>query len=325
MRRYIAELGEKVLAGGELDFDEAISFEKVKGTDIYFLLAYSSKIKEQYCGSKVDLCSIVSARTGGCKEKCAFCAQSAHFNTGTKQEVNLNEEDIVLKAKAAERFGAHHFDIVTSGRGYRLEDTEFQLILKIFKRLSKEVKIPLCACLGVIGYKEAQALKEAGVSRYNHNLETAESFFSNIVTTHSYRDREETILAVKRAGMEVCAGGIIGMGETFQQRIELAFALRNLKVESIPVNILNPIQGTPLEKQQRLSPLEILKTFAVFRFVLPRPIIRFAGGRETGLGSLQALGFLAGLNGMLVGNYLTTKGQEVEKDLMMLDDLALSY
>lgn len=325
MRHYIAKLGEKVLKGKNISFEEALALENVQGTDIYFLLAYASKIRENFNGSKVDLCSIVSARTGGCKENCAFCAQSAHYHTGIKTELNLNEEDIVAKAKAMELSGAHHFDIVTSGKGYTLTDPEFQQILKIFDRLRKEIKIELCACLGVIGEKEAQALKHAGVSRYNHNLESAESFFPNIVTTHSYEERVQTIKAVKRVGMEVCCGGIIGIGETFFQRLELAYTLQELEVDSVPINILNPIPGTPLEEAKPLVPLEIIKNIAIFRFILPKPNIRFAGGREANLGNLQVLGLLAGLNGMLIGNYLTTPGQSIETDFSMLNSLELSY
>jgi len=325
MRDYITKLGEKVLNGKDISFEEALALENVQGTDIYFLLAYASKIRENFNGSKVDLCSIVSARTGGCKENCAFCAQSAHYHTGVKTELNLNEEDIVAKAKAMELSGAHHFDIVTSGKGYTLTDPEFQQILKIFHRLRKEIEIELCACLGVIGEKEAQALKHAGVSRYNHNLESAESFFPNIVTTHSYEERVQTIKAVKRVGMEVCCGGIIGIGETFSQRLELAYALQELEVDSVPINILNPIPGTPLEGAKPLAPLEIIKNLAIFRLILPKPNIRFAGGRETNLGNLQVLGLLAGLNGMLIGNYLTTPGQSIETDFAMLNSLELSY
>ena len=325
MRHYIMELGEKVLAGGEISYGEALDLDKVQGADLYFLAAYASKIREVFNGDKINLCSIVSARTGGCRENCAFCAQSAHHTTNIKIEVNLDEEDIVARAKAVEKSGAHHFDIVTSGRGYTIDHPEFQRILQIFKRLHREIKLQLCACLGVIGEAEAQALKEAGVTRYNHNLETAKSFFSQIVTTHSYDDREKTLLAVKKAGMEVCCGGILGMGESFAQRVEFAFGLKMLKVDTIPLNILNPIPGTPLAGKQPLSPLEVIKNLAVFRLILPRPNIRLAGGRDVNLRSLQPLGIIAGINGMLVGNYLTTKGQGIETDLAMLEDLGLKY
>ncbi|HEX3015233.1 MAG TPA: biotin synthase BioB [Desulfobacteria bacterium] len=325
MHRLIAELAEKVLQGGEISREEALSLEKAEGADVYILMAYAGKIRAAFCGGRVDLCSITSARTGGCRENCAFCAQSAHHATGLKVETNFDEASIVAKAKEIERSGSHHFDIVTSGRGYQLNDPEFQKILRIYRRLRRELTIPLCACLGVIGEAEAQALKEAGVTRYNHNLETAASFFPQIVKTHTYAEREATIKAVKQTGMEVCCGGILGMGESPAQRVELAFALKKLAVETVSLNILNPIQGTPLAGMKRLSPHEIIKNLATFRFVLPHQIIRLSGGREANLRSLQPLGLIAGVNGMLIGNYLTTKGQGKAADLAMLDDLGLEY
>lgn len=325
MRNYISKLGEKVLDGGEVSYDEVLELEKVQGADLYFLSAYASKIREVFHGDKVDLCSIVSARTGGCKENCAFCAQSAHHQTDTKVEVNLDENDILEKAKSMEEAGVHRFDIVTSGRGYRLGDPEFTKILDIFTILREKTKLELCACLGIIGVNEALALKERGVTRYNHNLETAKSFFPQIISTHSYEEREKTLRAVKGVGMEVCSGGIIGMGETFAQRVEFAFALKALNVDSIPINILNPIPGTPLESKEPLNPLEVIKTMAIFRFILPKPNIRFAGGRELNLGNLQVLGLISGINGMLTGNYLTTKGQGVSADLAMIEGIGLSY
>lgn len=325
MRHYILRLGERVLDGGEVSFEEALDLEKVRGADLYFLSAYAAKIRELFHGDKVDLCAIVSARTGGCGENCAFCAQSAHHQTGITIESNLDTNDILKKAKAMEEAGVHRYDIVTSGKGYKLGDPEFTTILDIFTRLGRETKLQLCACLGSIGDEEAIALKERGVVRYNHNLETAKSFFPQIVSTHSYEEREKTIKVVKRIGMEVCSGGIIGMGESFAQRIEFAFALKDLEVDSIPLNILNPIPGTPLEHQQPLNPLEIIKTMAVFRFILPKSNIRFAGGREANLGSLQVLALISGINGMLTGNYLTTKGQGVSADLAMIENAGLTY
>jgi len=325
MRHYIAELGEKVLAGGGISYGEALGLDKVRGADTYFLSAYAARIREVYNGDRVDLCSIVSARTGGCRENCAFCAQSAYHNTGVKPAVNLNEDDILSRARAAEKAGAHRFDIVTSGKGFKAGDPEFGTILQIFGRLRQETKLQLCACLGVIGEEEALALRGAGVTRYNHNLETAESYFPKIVTTHTYRDRLNTIKAVKKSGMEICSGGIIGMGESFAQRMEFAFALQELGVESVPVNVLNPIPGTPLEGEKPLSPLEIIKNMAVFRLILPDRNIRLAGGREVSLRSLQALGLVSGINGMLVGHYLTTRGRGIDEDLTMIRDLGLSY
>ncbi|AOY76530.1 biotin synthase BioB [Clostridium formicaceticum] len=325
MHHYIAELGERILNGGQINYQEALALEEIQGADLYFLSAYASKIREVYQGDRVDLCSIVSARTGGCKENCAFCSQSAHHETGTKEEINLDKNEILRRAKAMEAAGIHRFDIVTSGKGYKLNDPEFAILLDIFRKLKEETKLQLCACLGVIGEEEARAIKDAGVTRYNHNLETAESFFSQIVSTHSYKEREKTLMAVKKVGMEVCCGGIIGMGEAFAQRVEFAFALRNLAVDSVPLNVLNPIAGTPLENKEPLSPLEVIKTMGMFRFVLPKTNIRFAGGREVNLRSLQALGFVSGINGMLTGNYLTTKGQGISEDLAMIEDLGLRY
>lgn len=325
MHHYIAELGEKILDGGQINYEEALTLEKVHGADLHFLSAYAFKIREVYHGDQVDLCSIISARTGGCGENCAFCSQSAHHQTDTKVEVNLDEAEILQRAKAMEVAGVHRFDIVTSGKGYKLGDPEFTTLLDIFKKLREETKLQLCACLGVIGEAEAQAIRDVGVTRYNHNLETAESFFHQIVSTHSYKEREKTLMAVKKVGMEVCSGGIIGMGETFSQRVEFAFALRDLGVDSIPLNVLNPIPGTPLEDKEPLPPLEIIKTMAMFRFVLPKTNIRFAGGREVNLRSLQALGLVSGINGMLTGNYLTTKGQGISEDLAMIEDLGLKY
>ncbi|AKL94808.1 biotin synthase BioB [Clostridium aceticum] len=336
MHHYITVLGEKILAGGQINYEEALALERVQGADLYFLSAYASKIREVYQGDRVDLCSIVSARIGGCKENCAFCSQSVHHETGTKVEVNFNKNEILKRAKTMEAAGVHRFDIVTSGKGYKLGDPEFAALLDIFKKLRKETKLQLCACLGVIGEAEARAIKDAGVTRYNHNLETAESFFPQVVSTHSYKEREKTLMAVKKVGMEVCCGGIIGMGETFAQRVEFAFALRDLGVDSTPLNVLNPILGTPLnvlnpilgtplESKKPLSPLEVLKTIGMFRFVLPKTNIRFAGGREVNLRSLQALGLVSGINGMLTGNYLTTKGQGISEDLAMIEDLGLKY
>lgn len=325
MRHYIIKLGEKILEGGQINCEEALALEKVQGADLYFLSAYASKIREVFNGDKVDLCSVVSVRTGGCQENCAFCAQSVHHQTDTKVEINLDEEDILKRAKAMEEAGVHRFDIVTSGKGYKLGDPEFTKILDIFRRLRKETSLKLCACLGGIGKEEARILRDTGVTRYNHNLETAKSFFSQIVSTHSYEEREKTIGVVKKIGMEVCSGGIIGMGETFAQRIEFAFALRELEVDSIPINILNPIPGTPLDGKEPLNPLEIIKTMAIFRMILPKPNIRFAGGREVSLKNLQVLGLISGINGMLTGNYLTTKGQGISVDLSMLEDIGLKY
>ncbi|GAV22769.1 biotin synthase BioB [Carboxydothermus pertinax] len=323
MFNRIFELTQKVLAGGQINQFEAIELAQAEGADIQVLAAMAAKIREKFVGDKVDLCSIISVKTGRCSEDCAFCAQSAHHHTEITPTEMLDEEKILAKARAMEAAGAHRFDLVTAGLGMTEEDEDFKKILAIYQRLRQEVKLKLCACLGTLTEKAARMLHEVGVTRYNHNLETARSFFNNIVTTHTYDERIETIKRVKKAGMEVCCGGIIGMGETMEQRIEFAFTLKELDVDAVPINVLNPIKGTKLENRPLLSPLEVVKTFAIFRFILPDKNIRYAGGREVNLRDMQALGLMAGLNGMLIGHYLTTKGREVETDLQMIRDLGL--
>lgn len=323
MFNRIIELAKKVLDGQEISFEEAMELARAEGADIQVLAAMAAKIREKFAGDKVDLCSIISVKTGRCSEDCAFCAQSAHHHTNITPVEMLNEEEIIAKAKAMEAAGAHHFDLVTAGLGMDENDPLFLKILDIYRRLRQETSLQLCACLGTLSEKAAQMLREAGVTRYNHNLETARSFFPQIVTTHTYEERIATIKNVKKAGMEVCCGGIIGMGESMAQRIEFAFTLKELDVDAIPINVLNPIKGTKLEGRPLMSPLEVIKTFAIFRFILPTKNIRYAGGREVNLRDMQALGLMAGLNGMLIGHYLTTQGREVETDLQMIKDLGL--
>lgn len=323
--RRLQEIAERVLAGGEASAEDALYLLALEGPDVYHLLAWANEIRERFSGDRVELCSIINARSGNCSEDCAFCAQSAHYATGAPVYGLLDEESILAKARAMEAAGARRFDLVTAGFGFTEDDPDFQRILDLYRRLRAETSLELCACLGVITPGAARALVEAGVTRYNHNLETARSFFPRICTTHTYEDRVATVRAAKEAGMEVCCGGIIGLGETPAQRVELALTLRELDVDSVPINILVPRPGTPLAGLPPLRPEEILKTFAMFRFVLPRKLIRYAAGREAALGALQPLGFLAGVNAMLVGGYLTTPGREVAEDVAMVTGLGLRY
>lgn len=316
------QLTEKVLAGHQITLEEARFLMSLQGSDLYLLLAMANKIKEKFAGSKVDLCSVINARSGKCSEDCAFCAQSIHHNTKINTHELLSEEEFLTHAREIKKTGANRFSIVTSGKGV---DKDFSKIVKILKQLEKETRLKICASLGILDEKAVEELKQANVSRYHHNLETAPSFFDKICTTHSYEDRVKTVRLAKEAGMEVCCGGIIGLGETPEQRIELAFFLRDLDVDSVPINVLNPVPGTPLEKAKPLSPLEILKTIAVFRFILPDKILRYAGGREVNLRDLQAMGLVAGINGILIGNYLTTYGRNPEDDIKMIKDLELTF
>ncbi len=314
-----------MLAGGEVSGEEALHLLQLEGPDVYHLLAWANEIRERFTGDRVELCSIVNARSGNCSEDCAFCAQSSRHAADAPVHGLLDEETILAKARAMEAAGARRFDLVTAGYGFTEDDPDFRRILAIYRRLRRETGLELCACLGILTPGAARALVEAGVTRYNHNLETARSFFSRICTTHSYDERVATVQAVKSAGMEVCCGGIIGLGETREQRVELALTLRELDVDSVPINILVPRPGTPLAHVPPLAPEEILKTFAMFRFVLPDKLIRYAAGREGALGPLQPLGFLAGVNAMLVGGYLTVPGREVEADVAMVASLGLQW
>lgn len=319
IKRVLA-LGQKVIDGDNLTPDEALELTRVEGSDINFLLPLANRVRELYAGDGIDLCSIVNAKSGNCGEDCAFCAQSAHHRAGAPSFPLIDEETIISRAREMEAAGAHHFDIVTSGVGMTEGDSDFQKILAIFRRLRRETTMRLCACLGTLTPGAARALAEAGATRYNHNIETAPSFFPEIVSTHSVEDRINTVRVVKQAGMEVCCGGIIGLGETAEQRIEFVFTLKELDVDTVPVNILNPRPGTRLDQLKPMDPIEALKYLAIFRLVLPAKVIRYAGGRESSLREFQSLGLMSGVNGMLIGNLLTTQGRQIEQDLQMARD-----
>lgn len=324
MYQEIQCIAEKILSGGSVTQQEALHLSKAQGSDLFLLCAYANKIRETFTGDAVDLCSVINARSGKCPEDCAFCAQSSHHHTNVDCHPLLQEDEIAKIAISREQAGARHCDIATSGLGFTGDEPDFQTILRAFHKMREQTHLKLCACLGTLTEKAALALKSCGVERYNHNLETARSFYAHIVTTHGYDERVQTIRYAKQAGMEVCSGMIIGLGETMEQRIEHAFLLKELDVDAVPVNLLNPVPGTKLENQETIEPLEALKSFAVLRFILPDKNIRYAGGREKVLKSLQPLGLLSGLNGMLIGNYLTTNGQAVSQDAEMLKALHLS-
>ena len=318
---FINRLEEKVLVGQEITQEEAEELGKLAGSDLYQLFAAASRIRDLRAGKKVDLCAIINAKSGACSENCQYCAQSVHHQTDVHVYELLDEEPIIARALQMEAEGAKRYALVTSGRGIHEED--FVKALGIYRRLARETSLKLCASLGIITEDMARRLREAGVTRYHHNLETSESYFPHICTTHSYQDRINTIKACQTADLDVCSGGIISLGETMGQRVEMAFALRKLKVQSVPLNILSPIIGTPLESQRVLPPLEILQTIAIYRFILPQARLRFAGGRESALRNLQAMGYLAGINATLVGSYLTTSGCTVAEDIQMILDMGL--
>lgn len=311
---------EKVIAGDDITFDEALSLLSLSDEDTPMLLAMADKLRRHFSGNAVDCCAIINGRSGRCPENCRFCAQSAHYPTGVTAYPLLSHEDIVDAAKKAKAAGAARFSIVTSGRSV-VEGPEFDAILTALKAIHDEIGLETCCSLGLITLRQAQALQAIGVSRYHANIETAPSHFGAICSTHSFEDKASVIHTAQQAGLRVCSGGILGLGETMAQRVEMAFALKELGIDSVPLNILNPIAGTPFADNAPLAPWEILRTFAVFRFVLPRAVIRTAGGREVNLRSMQAYALTGGLDGLMIGGYLTTDGNAVSVDMQMLHDL----
>lgn len=318
----IKRLKKKVLAKNEITKTEALSLLNLNKERLMDLLTAANNIKNKYQGTKIDLCSIISAKAGNCSEDCSFCAQSVHHKTQAANYSLLSQEEILERAKKMEAEGADHFGIVTSGQGV-VDEQEFTKLIEVIKKIKEKTSLNPCASLGTLDSERAEKLAAAGLVRYNHNLETSENYFSEICTTHDYEDRIKTIKLLKEKGVEVCSGGIIGLGETKKDRIDLAFTLKELKVDTVPINILNPVTGTPLEEQEVLAPLEVLKTVAVFRFILPTKVIKLCGGRENNLRDLQSLSLLSGINGLLIGNYLTTEGRKAERDLQMIKDLEL--
>ncbi|NER03323.1 MAG: biotin synthase BioB [Okeania sp. SIO3C4] len=328
LHTWLQNLAEQIISGYRLNREEAITLTQIAGQeDILLLCEAADRVRQACCGNVVDLCSIINVKSGGCSENCSFCSQSVHHPGEASPIYGLKStEEILAQAKAAEAGGAKRFCLVSQGRGIKYnspKSTEFDQILATVRQIIAETNIKPCCALGEVTPEQAQALAEAGVTRYNHNLEASEQFYPEIVTTHTWNDRVETVKNLKAAGIQACTGGIIGMGETWEDRIDLALALRELQVESVPLNLLNPRKGTPLDELPKLDPYDALKAIAIFRLILPEQIIRYAGGREAVMGELQGLGLKAGINAMLIGHYLTTLGQPPETDQAMLESLGL--
>lgn len=324
MKEFIIKIKEKILNGGRITFEEALKVINIDENHIEtleVLFQGANEIRKNFSGNKVDLCTIMNGKSGKCSEDCKYCAQSAHYNTGIQEYKLLEYEEILDRALEVQNQGAHRFSIVTSGRGISSED-ELDKLVEIYSRLRKDTTLNLCASHGIVSYEQLKKLKEAGVSMYHHNIETSSSNYSNICTTHTYEDRINTVKNVQKVGMGICCGGIIGMGESLEDRVKMAFEIKELGIKSIPINVLTPIKGTPCESIKILSPLEILKTMSMFRYIIPDAYIRYAGGRMA-LKDKQALGFRAGVNAALVGNYLTSIGSKIEDDKKMISCLGL--
>jgi biotin synthase len=312
----------QVLDGRPLSRDQAEwMVEEVRDEHLLDLFCGASRIRDHFLGRKVRCCSIAAATVGECDQDCAFCSQSAHYETHVKGLMVLPAEQVHRASREAVDVGAQCFGIVTSGLGPT--DAEIEQWGPTFEKIRAEGLIGVCASMGVLTAAQARRLAELGVRRYNHNLQTSRRHFPNIVSTHSYDDRMETLRNLRAAGIELCCGALFGMGETWADRLDLAFELRDLYPEVVPLNFLIPIAGTPLADLPPLEPNEYLKIIAVYRYLLARQEIKIAGGRETQLRDVQNWIFAAGATGFLVGNYLTTCGRPAEADRRMLRDLGL--
>jgi biotin synthase len=317
-------LGRRVLNGGQIAREEALSlFNLESSADILDLLSWANRIREQFKGNKIHLCSIVNAKAGACSENCSFCAQSSFYQTGSPKYGFVDPEPVSEAAEEANKNSVTAVGLVAAWKGLN-EGPMLDEVCARISELRAGGKTRPDASLGIIKKQAvADRLKSAGLECYGHNLESSRRFFPQTCSTHTYDDRLETIGYLKKAGIKICSGGIIGMGETREDRCDLAFELRAIGANVVPVNILNPIPGTPFEKNPPLEVMEILKTIACFRFILPRQEIMIAGGRTVNLRDAQSMVFMAGASALMVGNYLTTLNQPVEKDLQMLKDLGL--
>jgi biotin synthase len=320
----IAQLGRRVLDGGELTREEGRwLFVLEEQADIIDLLSWANRIREHFKGNKIHLCSIVNVKAGGCSENCKFCSQSAAYQTAAPRYDLVETAPVLTAAEEAKANGVTALGLVAAWRGLE-EGPVLDEICDRLEALKRSGQARPDASLGIIkNQKVAERLKESGLECYNHNLESSERFFPQVCSTHTYEERVQTIQHLRQAGIKICSGGILGMGETREDRCELAFSLKELGAHIVPINILNPIEGTPYADRPRLEPLEILKTIACFRFILPRQEIMIAGGRTVNLREAQSMIFMAGASAIMVGNYLTTLNQPVEQDLRMLKDLGL--
>jgi biotin synthase len=319
----LLSLSRRIIAGEEVTRAEAHTLFALEGEELYDLFYAAHKVRRHFHGNRVTFCSILPTKFGNCSEDCKFCAQSGHYDTGVTAHAMMQPEEVEQACTDARNRGASAFGIVNSGRGPTKR--EWPSILAAVEAMKKVDGICHCATLGRLDEEQARDLKNAGVRRINHNLETSREFYPQIVTTHAWQERVETVRLAQKVGLETCCGCIFGMGETIEDRISLAFSLKELNPNVVPLNFLFPIAGTPLENAPRLRPLEILKIIAVMRLILPRQDLKVAGGREKNLRDLQSWIFYVGATSGLIGNYLATYGRPNEDDLRMIEDLELSW
>lgn len=314
----LEDLASKIKAGHLITKEETMT---LLNDDLQELLKVADEIRAYFCGEEFDFCSIINGKSGKCSENCKYCAQSSHYETNTVEYEFLDTQTILADAIHHACEGVKRYSIVTSGK--KLAKDDIEKACETYKCLADDLTLEICASHGLLGAQELAVLKESGVKRYHNNLETSKRFFPNICSTHTYEEKVETIKNAKEAGLEVCSGGIFGIGETMEDRIDLAFKLRELDVDSIPLNILSPIEGTPLENSQGITEDEFLRTAAIFRLVNPTKVIRLAGGR----GQLKGYGenaFKGGINGTITGDLLTTCGNSIAKDRELVAELGFA-
>ena len=321
-RTLIAAAGDALLdERRQLTLDELTELAAVPDEAVPALAAVAHEVRLAWCGPEVEVEGILSAKTGGCPEDCHFCSQSSQFDTQVQATPFLDTDEVLAAAEETARLGASEFCIVLAVRGP--DERTVQRILELVPLVRDRTGLNVAVSAGILTAEQASRLGAGGVHRYNHNLETARSYFPSIVTTHTWQERFDTCELVRQNGMELCCGVLLGMGETVAQRIELIGQLREVEPAEVPLNFLNPRPGTPLADRLVVQPLEALRWIALFRLALPSVILRYAGGREVTLRELQAMGMTAGINALIVGNYLTTLGRSPQDDLQMLDDLRM--
>ena len=321
IKNRISEILKDSIEKKTIDLSQALELASLDRADLWEMFSAASRIREHFRGNSVDLCSIINAKSGECSEDCSYCVQSAHHSTGVEVYPLINVEKIAEAAISAKQNGARRFCIVTSGRGIETQE-DLEIVADGIGRIRALGLLP-CATLGNLTTEQLSFLKDAGLHRYHHNIETSRNFFSTVCTTHSFDDRIEVVRRAKGLGLSVCSGGILGMGETMMDRIDMAFTLSELDVDSVPINFLMRMKGTPLENIEPITPLDALHSIALFRFILPQKEIRVCGGRGGTLRQLHPMIFAAGADGFMIGNYLTTSGLDPEEDRNMIRDLGL--
>jgi biotin synthase len=318
----VNDLAERVLNGGAAGRDEALWLAGDAPFDE--LLFHANRLRETFQGDSVHLCSIINAKSGACSENCKFCAQSAHHKTGTAVYPLVAGDRMVDESGVAAERGADRFGIVTSGESASGNRADFDRICAAARQIHEGGAVAPCVSIGKLSREDCEQLKAAGLERIHHNLETSERFYPEICTSHPFSERVETVRNAKAAGMQVCSGGIFGLGEAWADRVDLALLLRDLAVDAVPLNFLMPLPGTQMADRELLPPHEALRIVALFRFILPQKEIKVCGGRDLVLRDLQSWIFRAGASGMMIGDYLTTRGRSVGDDLQMLADLGLT-